>query len=346
MAEESGRPSSGANASDSRAPRLLDRVHEAIRRRYFSRRTEQAYVHWIRRFIYFHGKRHPRDLGEAEVTAFLNDLAVKRGVAAGTQNQALSALLFLYKEVLGRELAWLDGLERAKRPPRLPTVLTRAEAERLLAQLTGARWLLASLMYGSGLRVMECLRLRVKDLDLSYRQILVRDGKGEKDRVTMLPEKLVEPVRAHLERVRALHARDVREGYGEVHLPYALARKYPRAGREWEWQYVFPSKNRTADPEDGVIRRHHLDESVPQRAVKEALRAAGIAKHASCHTLRHSFATHLLESGYDIRTVQELLGHSDVSTTMIYTHVLNKGGRGVESPLDRLEQRRAEYRVH
>jgi integron integrase len=346
MAEESGRPGSGANASGSPAPRLLDRVHEAIRRRYFSRRTEQAYVHWIRRFIYFHGKRHPRDLGETEVTAFLNDLAVKRGVAAGTQNQALSALLFLYKEVLGRELAWLDGLERAKRPSRLPTVLTRAEAERLLAQLTGVRWLLASLMYGSGLRVMECLRLRVKDVDLSYRQILVRDGKGEKDRVTMLPEKLVEPVRAHLERVRALHARDVRDGYGEVHLPYALARKYPRAGREWAWQYVFPSKNRTADPEDGVIRRHHLDESVPQRAVKEALRVAGIAKHASCHTLRHSFATHLLESGYDIRTVQELLGHSDVSTTMIYTHVLNKGGRGVKSPLDRAEQRRAAYSVH
>jgi integron integrase len=325
---------------------LLEQVHEAIRRRYFSRRTEQAYVHWIRRFIYFHGKRHPRDLGEAEVTAFLNDLAVKRGVAAGTQNQALSALLFLYKEVLGRELAWLDGLERAKRPPRLPVVLTRAEAERLLAHLTGGRWLLASLMYGSGLRVMECLRLRVKDVDLAYRQILVRDGKGEKDRVTMLPEKLAEPLRAHLERVRALHARDLREGYGEVHLPYALARKYPSAGREWAWQYIFPSKNRSADPEDGVIRRHHLDESVPQRAVKEALRAAGIAKHASCHTLRHSFATHLLEGGYDIRTVQELLGHSDVSTTMIYTHVLNKGGRGVKSPLDRLEQRRAAYRVH
>jgi len=346
MAEESGRPGSGANTSGSRAPRLLDQVHEAIRRRYFSRRTEQAYVHWIRRFIYFHGKRHPRDLGEAEVTAFLNDLAVKRGVAAGTQNQALSALLFLYREVLGRELAWLDGLERAKRPPRLPVVLTRAEVERLLAQLTGARWLLASLMYGSGLRVMECLRLRVKDVDLDYRQILVRDGKGEKDRVTMLPEKLLEPVRAHLERVRALHARDLREGYGEVHLPYALARKYPRAGREWAWQYLFPSKNRSADPDDAVIRRHHLDESVPQRAVKEALRASGIAKHASCHTLRHSFATHLLEGGYDIRTVQELLGHSDVSTTMIYTHVLNKGGRGVKSPLDRLEQPRARYGVH
>jgi len=337
--ESSGRRSEGA-------PRLLDQVHEAIRRKYFSRRTEQAYAHWIRRFIYFHGKRHPRELGEAEVTAFLNDLSAVRGVAAGTQNQALSALLFLYKEVLGRDLAWLDGLERAKRPPRLPVVLTRAEVERLLAQLTGTRWLLASLMYGSGLRVMECLRLRVKDVDLDYRQVLVRDGKGEKDRVTMLPEKLVEPVRAHLGRVRALHARDLREGYGEVHLPYALARKYPRAGREWAWQYVFPSKNRSPDPDDGVIRRHHLDESVPQRAVKEALQAAGIAKHASCHTLRHSFATHLLEGGYDIRTVQELLGHSDVSTTMIYTHVLNMGGRGVKSPLDRLEQPRAAYGAH
>jgi integron integrase len=316
-----------------------------MRRKYFSRRTEQAYVHWIRRFIFFHGKRHPRELGEAEVRAFLNDLAVGRGVAAGTQNQALSALLFLYKEVLGRELAWLDGLQRARRPPRLPVVLTRAEVGRLLAQLTGARWLLASLMYGSGLRVMECLRLRVKDVDLEYRQILVRDGKGEKDRVTMLPEKLVEPVRQHMGRVRALHARDLGEGYGEARLPYALARKYPRAGFEWAWQYVFPSKNRSADPDDSVIRRHHLDESVPQRAVKDALRAAGIAKHASCHTLRHSFATHLLEGGYDIRTVQELLGHSDVSTTMIYTHVLNRGGRGVKSPLDRAEQPRASYAV-
>src|SRR5256712_268467 len=327
-----------------RGPRLLDQVHEAIRRRYFSRRTEEAYVHWIKRFIYFSGRRHPAALGEAEVTGFLNHLAVERKVAASTQNQALSALLFLYKEVLGRELSWLDGLHRATRPPRLPVVLTRDEVERLLAELQGVRWLIASLLYGAGLRVMECLRLRVKDVDLGYRQILVRDGKGAKDRVTMMPEKLAAPLAAHLRRVKSLHARDLEAGYGEVSLPYALARKHPRAGYEWAWQYAFPSSHRSADPEDGVIRRHHLYDSVPQRAIREAAHAAGIAKRVSCHTLRHSFATHLLESGYDIRTVQELLGHSDVSTTMIYTHVLNKGGRSVKSPLDRLEQRRAEYR--
>ena len=317
-------------------PRLLARVHEAIRVRHYSPRTEEAYVHWIKRLIYFHGKRHPDSMGEAEVTAFLNHLAVDRRVAAATQNQALSAILFLYREVLGRELSWLDGVQRPTRPPRVPVVLARAEVARLLAQMTGTKRLIASLLYGAGLRVMECLRLRVKDVDLSYRQLLVRDGKGEKDRVTMLPERLVGPVRAHLERVRMLHLRDLREGYGEVSLPYALARKYPRAGKEWHWQFVFPSQHRSADPVDGVIRRHHLYESVPQRAIKEAARCARIPKPVSCHTLRHSFATHLLEGGYDIRTVQELLGHSDVSTTMIYTHVLNRGGRGVASPLDRI----------
>ena len=342
MPEESNASGGEARAEIGR-PRLLERVHQAIRVRHYSRRTEEAYVHWIRRFIFFNGKRHPELLGEAEVTGFLNHLAAERKVAAATQNQALSAILFLYREVLGRELTWLDGVQRPSRPPRLPVVLSRAEVERLLAQLTGTHWLIASLLYGAGLRVMEALRLRVKDVELSYRQILVRDGKGEKDRVTMLPEKLVQPVRGHLERVRSLHAQDRKEGYGEVSLPYALARKYPRAGHEWCWQFVFPSKHRSADPEDGVIRRHHLYESVPQRAIKEAVRAAGIAKHVSCHTLRHSFATHLLESGSDIRTVQELLGHSDVSTTMIYTHVLNKGGRGVTSPLDRLEEPRASH---
>jgi integron integrase len=329
MAGESG-GSSGRPGQGDKPRRLLDQVRETIRARYYSRRTEEAYVHWIKRFIYFSGRRHPRELGEAELTAFLSHLAVDRKVAAGTQNQAMSALLFLYKHVLQLELAWLGNIERATRLPRVPAVLSRAEVEQVLAQLQGTRWLIASLLYGSGLRVLECLRLRVKDLDFSYLQILVRDGKGDKDRVTMLPHKLAAPLRAHLERVRRLHLRDLEEGCGEVHLPFALARKYPSAGKEWAWQYVFPSAHRSADPQDGVIRRHHLDESVPQRAVKAALRACGIAKHASCHTLRHSFATHLLESGYDIRTVQELLGHSDVSTTMIYTHVLNKGARGEE----------------
>jgi len=322
-----------------RRPRLLEQVHEAIGRLHYSRRTEESYVHWIKRFIYWSGKRHPATLGASEVTAFLTHLATERNVAAATQNQALAALLFLYKEVLGRELGWFDGLVRAKRPVRLPVVLTQSEVAALLAQLAGAHRLMASLLYGAGLRLMECLRLRVKDVDFAYRQVLVRDGKGGKDRVTMLPETAVQRLHEQLGEAKRLHEIDLREGFGEARLPYALARKYPRAGYEWGWQYVFPSGRRSVDPEDGVIRRHHLDESVLSRALKEASRDAAITKPVSAHVLRHSFATHLLQSGYDIRTVQELLGHADVSTTMIYTHVLNRGGRGVRSPLDTVSSR-------
>jgi len=320
------------------AARLLDRVRERIRVKHYSLRTEDAYLQWIRRFILFHGKRHPREMGAAEVEAFLSHLATAGRVSPSTQNQALSALLFLYREVLEIELPWLDGVVRAKRPRHVPVVLTENEVRALLAQLDGTRWLVACLLYSSGLRVLEGLRLRVKDLDFERREVTVRDGKGAKDRRAMLPERLIEPLRAHLERVRGLHERDLAEGFGEVYLPFALARKYPKAGRSWPWQYVFPSRNRSADPLDGVIRRHHLDEKVVQRAVSAAGRAAGIAKPVSPHVLRHSFATHLLAAGYDIRTVQELLGHKDVSTTMIYTHVLNCGGRGVQSPFDRMEQ--------
>ena len=323
-----------ANTAEAKAPRLLDSVRDAVRRKHYSDRTLDTYVHWIKRFIYFSGKRHPAEMGAPEVTGFLNHLAHERGVAAATQNQALSALLFLYKEVLGTPLPWLDALDRAKGPVRVPTVLTRSEVERILAGMTGTKWLMASLLYGSGLRLRECLKLRVKDVDFGYRQIIVRDGKGAKDRVTMLPAALVEPLKEHLAKVRALHDRDLARGYGDVDLPDALARKYPKAPCEWAWKFVFPSGRLSVDPETGVIRRHHVYENYIIRGLKEAVRAARIAKHVSCHTLRHSFATHLIESGYDIRTVQELLGHADVSTTMIYTHVLNKGGRGVASPLD------------
>ena len=323
--------------------RLLDHVREVLRRKHYSLRTEQSYVDWIKRFILFHGKRHPAEMGRVEVTAFLTHLAVERNVAASTQNQALSAILFLYRNVLEQELEWVEGFERPKRPARLPVVLTSEEARAVLGQLEGAKWLMASLLYGSGLRLMECLRLRVKDIDFGYGQILVRDGKGAKDRVTVLPGTLTEPLKAHLDKVRALHQRDLEAGYGEVSLPYALERKYPRAPREWAWQYVFPSRKLSSDPRSGAIRRHHLDEDVLQRAVKAAARIADVRKPVSCHAFRHSFATHLLEAGYDIRTVQELLGHSDVSTTMIYTHVMNKGGRGVKSPLDRAEQPLARY---
>ncbi|MFY9316068.1 MAG: integron integrase [Burkholderiales bacterium] len=321
------------------APKLLDQVRERIRVKHYSLRTEDAYLHWIRRFIFFHDKRHPRDLGGPEVEAFLSHLATAGRVAPSTQNQALSALLFLYREVLEVQLPWLDGVVRAKRSQHVPVVLTENEVRALLARLDGTKWLVASLLYSTGMRLLEGLRLRVKDVDFERKEITVRDGKGAKDRRTMLAERLREPLRTHLAKVRALHEQDLAGGFGDVHLPFALARKYPKAGRSWPWQYVFPSGSRSADPQNGVIRRHHLDEKIIQRAVSAAGRAAGIAKPVSPHILRHSFATHLLCAGYDIRTVQELLGHSDVSTTMIYTHVLNKGGRGVSSPLDRLDQR-------
>jgi integron integrase len=316
--------------------RLVERFRDAIRARHYSRRTEQAYWHWIRRFIFANDRRHPQELGAAEVTAFLSALASERNVAAATQNQALAALLFLYGQVLDTKLPWLGELVRAQRPVRLPTVLSEPEVLRLLMNLDGVGALMAGLLYGAGLRQIECLSLRVKDVDFAYRQILVRDGKGGKDRVTMLPENLVQPLQAHLGKVRLLHRRDLDEGYGEVSLPHALARKYPRAAKQWAWQFVFPSGSRSADPEGGVIRRHHLHPDTLGRLVKRAAGRAGIIKPVTCHTLRHSFATHLLEHGHDIRTVQELLGHSDVSTTMIYTHVMNKGARGVKSPLDRL----------
>jgi len=314
-------------------PRLFDVVREVVRRRHYSYRTEESYLHWIKRFVLFTGRRHPRELGAAEVTAFLNHLVAQRHVAAATQNQALAALLFLYKEVLAQPLPWLESIEHAKRPVRRPTVLTQIEAQRLLAQLRGTKWLMASLLYGAGLRLRECLMLRVKDLDFGYRQILIRDGKGGKDRVTMLPGSVIEPLQAHLVRVKALHEQDIADNCGDVELPDAIARKYPRAPYEWGWKFVFPSYKRSVDPRTGVIRRHHVYENYLIRGVKYAAHAAGITKHVSCHTMRHSFATHLLEGGYDIRTVQELLGHNDVSTTMVYTHVLNKGGRGVRSPL-------------
>ncbi|HEY8249221.1 MAG TPA: integron integrase [Burkholderiales bacterium] len=320
---------------DAAKPRLLEQLRDAINRLHYSARTEERYVHWVKRFIYFSGKRHPAELGAAEVTAFLNYLARERDVAAATQNQALSALLFLYREVLRQPLPWLDELDRARRPVRVPTVLTSEEVRRLLAAMRGTKWLMASLLYGAGLRLRECLRLRVKDIDFGYRQILVRDGKGAKDRLTMLPSVVIEPLQAHLRRAKELHQRDVAEGFGDVELPHALARKYPRAQYEWGWKFAFPSHKLSVDPRTGVVRRHHVYENYVIRGVARAARAAGIAKHVSCHTLRHSFATHLLEAGYDIRTVQELLGHADVSTTMIYTHVLNKGGAGVTSPLDR-----------
>lgn len=320
---------------DDGKPRLLDQVRQQIRVRNYSIRTEAVYAEWIKRYIRFHHYRHPLEMGGAEIEAFLTHLAVKRNVAGATQNQALAALLFLYKEVLKVDLPWLNGIVRAKKPKHLPVVLTRDEVSRVLVQMSGVKWMVATLLYGSGLRLLEALRLRVKDVEFALGEVVVRDGKGQKDRVTMLPRTLVVPLREHLELVEALHQQDLAEGFGRANLPFALARKYPNAAADWAWQFVFPSGNRSVDPRSKGIFRHHVHEKTIQRAIREAVRSAGVIKPATPHTLRHSFATHLLESGQDIRTVQELLGHADVKTTMIYTHVLNRGGLGVLSPLDR-----------
>jgi integron integrase len=317
-------------------PRLLDRARDKIRAKRYSLRTEQAYLDWIKRFIWFHGKRHPAEMGAPEVEAFLTYLAVDRRVAAATQNQAKSALLFLYREVLGFELPWLSEVVQAKTPQRLPVVLTTREVARVLAELRGTHALIGRLLYGTGMRIMEGVRLRVKDVEFARHEIIVRNGKGAKDRMAVLPRGIARRLREHLGRVAALHAADLQAGYGAVWMPDALARKYPTASRDWGWQYVFPANGLSRDPRSGEVRRHHLSDQAFQRAMRQAVRDAGLVKPATPHTLRHSFATHLLEAGYDIRTVQELLGHSDVSTTMIYTHVLNRGGRGVRSPLDAL----------
>lgn len=314
--------------------RLLDQVREVLRVKHYSIHTEDAYVGWIKRYIFFHQKRHPREMSAPEVQAFLSDLAVTQNVSASTQNQALNALVFLYAEVLHVELDWMHNLVRTRRSRRVPLVLSRPEIQRVLAAMTGTTQLMGKLLYGTGLRLMECLRLRVKDLDFARGLIIVRDGKGQKDRVTMLPEVLRQALQDHLARVKLLHASDLKNGRGEVFLPEALARKYPAAPKEWVWQYVFPSAKLSRDPRSNAIRRHHVDEQMLQRAVRGAAKLAGIDKPVTPHTFRHSFATHLLESGYDIRTVQELLGHAHVTTTQIYTHVMQKPGLGVTSPLD------------
>ena len=314
---------------------MLDQLRHQIRLRHYSLRTEQAYVGWVKRFIIFHGRRHPAEMGAPEVEAFLSYLASERNVASATQGQALSAVMFLYKSVLKTDLPWLENVVRSTRPRRLPVVLTQAETRAVIGHIQGIHWLIAALLYGSGLRVMEALRLRVKDIDLKFQQLTVRDGKGGKDRVTVLPEKLVAPLTVHLARVREQHELAMARGFGGVELPFALERKYPRAHQDWGWQYVFPANNPSIDPRSGAQRRTHMVEESVQRAVRAAVRKAGIIKPASPHTFRHSFATHLLEAGYDIRTVQELLGHKDVSTTQIYTHVMQKGANAVRSPLDR-----------
>lgn len=315
-------------------PKLLDQLREIIRLKHYSIRTEQSYVDWAKRYILFHGKKHPKDMGAKEISAFLTHLAVDKNVSASTQNQALNALIFLYKELLKISVGDIGEVARAKRPIRRPVVMSRDEVKRVTDKMTGLQRLMAELLYGTGMRLMEGVRLRVKDIDFDLNQIIVRDGKGAKDRVTMLPQKLRPPLERHLSEVKAIHDRDLAAGNGHVYLPYALAEKYPNADKEWGWQYVFPARSISKDPRSGRVGRHHLHETALQSAMKNAVRAAGLTKPASVHTLRHSFATHLLEAGYDIRTVQELLGHKDVSTTMIYTHVLKQGAGAVRSPVD------------
>ncbi len=323
------------NSFDSSGNNLLfNRVRDLIRLKHYSIRTEKSYLSWIMRYIFFHNKRDPKEMANPEIEAFLSHLAVDQKVSASTQNQAFNALLFLYKEVLKKELDNSIDAVRAKKPKRLPTVMTKEEAKKVIGAIPADHQLMVKLIYGGGLRLMECLRLRVKDIDFGNNQIVVRDAKGMKDRVTVLPDILKPPLREHLERVKIVHQNDVAKGYGRVYLPYALERKYPNASLEWGWQYVFPAKGLSKDPRTGEVRRHHIHENSLQKAVQTAVRLVGLTKPVNVHSFRHSFATHLLEANYDIRTVQELLGHNDVSTTMIYTHVLNKPGVSVKSPLD------------
>jgi len=323
-----------ANPPTEQKPKLLDQVRNMLRTKRYKQKTEKAYIYWIRRFILFHNKRHPKEMGEKEINEFLTHLAVKEKVSASTQNQALCAIVFLYREVLKIELGDFGDVVWAKKPKKLPVVFTRQEITKVLNCLSGTNWMMAMLLYGGGLRLNECLQLRVKDIDFQYMQIIVRSAKGDKDRVTLLPKNVIAPLKKHLNYVKLLHEQDLKAGYDSVYMPYALERKYPNAGREFGWRFVFPATQISKDPDTGIQRRHHIYESVLQKAVKKAIQQAGIYKHASCHTFRHSFATHLLEAGYDIRTVQELLGHKNLNTTMIYTHVLNKGAFGVKSPAD------------